>query len=405
MKPNTIELPKRLLDAASTEKTRECLHGALIDAENRCVAVCNGRILVTHPIPGDAPVKPGYITPEKMKMAKAKNTKALTLDFVAGTLNGLPLDEPDVNGNFPNYRQVIPIFAPCYRTAFKPTLLAALAASMGYADGKHDALTFEFDTAEHTAIRVSYKGVSGVLMPVNGAGDNGLLVASGESTDTLRQEIANLKTALSEHSDLSPASAAAVATSAADAALIDTLKSALFERQARVKQLEAYIDGLPAATAAATPAVKPLDKPSPGKAAPKAPKTEVPAATGRPTVTHNTERDGVELRFNGKPDDATRLAMKANGFRWLPGQPGQPWAAKYSEEVWLFAQSLATGDAYTPMPEPAETPAPQPVAETPAKTPEGWGRAYVFPSGLATPPAATPPAPTSRVRNIILPDF
>ena len=78
-------------------------------------------------------------------------------------------------------------------------------------------------------------------------------------------------------------------------------------------------------------------------------------------LSRNAERNGIELRFNGKPADATRDAMKARGFRWLPGKPGQPWAARYSEEAWVLATALAEGRPVNIVPMPVP-----PVPDTPA---------------------------------------
>lgn len=411
---NTMTLPKRLLDAASTDPTRTVLNGALIDAEHRSVVVCNGRVLAIHPIPGDAPVKPGYITPQKWKAAKARNAREMTLDFTAGTLNGEALDEPDVNGNYPAYRQINPTFDACYRTKVNPALVASLAAALGCVGSDRDGLTFEFDENAASPIRIAYKGAKAVLMPMGLDGEGGLRVASGKSADAMRQEIEQLRNQLSERSDNLAASDA----SPADAALIGSLKSDLYEARAQVRQLEAQLTARPNSTLPqtahygqrTTPApaqpVKQLDTKGRGKGTPKAAKAPVPAATGRPSVCHNAERNGVELRFNGKPDDATRLAMKQRGFHWLPGQPGQPWAAKYSEEIWLFANSLASGDAYTPMPE--SGPEPGPVANGYADRNGNVFDGHIGPVVAdfrqpAAPPA--PPAVPSRVRRITLPEF
>jgi len=34
--------------------------------------------------------------------------------------------------------------------------------------------------------------------------------------------------------------------------------------------------------------------------------------------THSIQRGYVEIKFDGKPDDKIRSALKANGFRWSP---------------------------------------------------------------------------------------
>ena len=37
-------------------------------------------------------------------------------------------------------------------------------------------------------------------------------------------------------------------------------------------------------------------------------------------VVENTEEMRIQLLFDGKPDEATRIILKANGFRWAPSQ-------------------------------------------------------------------------------------
>ncbi len=149
----------------------------------------------------------------------------------------------------------------------------------------------------------------------------------------------------------------------------------------------------PAATAPAPAAPAPAPS-APAPLAPAAripkkdrPKREVPAATAPPVMTRNEQHQGIELRFNGKPDDATREAMKAHGFRWLPRQEGQPWAAKYSEERWVFATEISEQTAETivrPLSQAAaselpDAPAPQaPAPAAPAPQAERSAPAPVF---------------------------
>ena len=404
MKTNTMNLPKRLLNAASTEANREALHGALIDAEHRCIVVCNGRILVLHPIPGEAPVKPGYITPAKWKMARALNAKEMAFDFVAGTLNGQLIDAPDANGTYPNYRMIMPDFTSCYSVRIRPDLIDDLAEAMGVGSGDHDGLLFEFDVEAGTPVKVSYKDATAVLMPMSGGSG---LAKNDDANKALRQQIADLKKSLSERSDSATVQHPAVASSAADAALIESLKAALHESRAECREATSRMAALERSSATrqpgTTPPVKQLDTKPTGKADPKAPKAPAPPATARPVLTRNAQRDGIELRFNGKPDDATREAMKARNWRWLPGHPGQPWVKKYTEEEYLFAQSLAEGSDFTPMPEDAEPGVPASPAIPPVSE---WTRSTILPE-QPQPKAPTPltPAAPSRVRRITLPEF
>ena len=58
------------------------------------------------------------------------------------------------------------------------------------------------------------------------------------------------------------------------------------------------------------------------------------------TLTVNTERDLVELRFPGKPDDATRAEMKAAKFRWYG--PAGCWYHKNTPENFAWAQAFVS---------------------------------------------------------------
>jgi hypothetical protein len=397
MNPDTtIQLPWLLLAAASTDQTRYCLLGAYIDPIDRAVVATDGRRAVIHPIPGDAPVKRGYITTDMVKMAKIKNKAGLFLDYEAGLLNGIPTDyDEDTVGNYPNWKQVDPTFAPTYRAHLNPHLLAGIISALGVA--KDDGICLEFSDDGFAPFRILYKDARAILMPMRGTEDSGLLieVGGGKNTDALKKELTAAKAKITELSERSGNSKDAEA----DVKVIDALRAELFQQRARVKELEAILASPHTTTGNAIPPgpqVKLLDPAPAGKATPKGPKEKplVPAATARPALTRNQERDGIELRFNGKPDDVTRATLKERGFRWLPGQPGQPWAVKYSEEAWIFAHSLADGTAYTPMP---ETEAPEPTPES------------ALSRHSEAPPANVTPMPTpsaeSRVRKITLPDF
>lgn len=58
-------------------------------------------------------------------------------------------------------------------------------------------------------------------------------------------------------------------------------------------------------------------------------------------VTLNTEKNGVEIRFDSKPDDATLATLKLSGYRWSTRQ--KMWYAKQSEQTIDVANSLANG--------------------------------------------------------------
>ena len=55
-------------------------------------------------------------------------------------------------------------------------------------------------------------------------------------------------------------------------------------------------------------------------------------------VTHNQEKNGIELRFESKPDQNVIDQLKANGFRWSIKQ--KMWYAKESEQRMEFVNSV-----------------------------------------------------------------
>ena len=60
------------------------------------------------------------------------------------------------------------------------------------------------------------------------------------------------------------------------------------------------------------------------------------------TFTLNTEHNGVEIRFDTKPDIATRGTLKENGFRWHAKK--KLWYAKQTPERLELAKSIARGE-------------------------------------------------------------
>lgn len=55
-------------------------------------------------------------------------------------------------------------------------------------------------------------------------------------------------------------------------------------------------------------------------------------------VTLNSEKNGVEIRFDGKPEAAVIESLKANGFRWSGKQ--KMWYAKQTDEVMAFVNTV-----------------------------------------------------------------
>lgn len=56
-------------------------------------------------------------------------------------------------------------------------------------------------------------------------------------------------------------------------------------------------------------------------------------------VRRNEMRNGIEIVFPSKPEEATREEMKAHGFRWSPRQG--LWYTRFESGKWEYAQALA----------------------------------------------------------------
>ena len=74
-------------------------------------------------------------------------------------------------------------------------------------------------------------------------------------------------------------------------------------------------------------------------------------------IERNTEKDGIEIFFDDKPDTALRDRIKSNGFRF--GKYKKCWYAKYTPMRWEFVVSLTGVAASAPV-----TPAEVPIVET-----------------------------------------
>ncbi|HYD91433.1 MAG TPA: hypothetical protein VEA37_08105, partial [Flavobacterium sp.] len=59
-------------------------------------------------------------------------------------------------------------------------------------------------------------------------------------------------------------------------------------------------------------------------------------------ITHNQKKNGIELRFSGKPDASDLHSIKSMGFRFSKNQ--KMWYAAYSKKRWDFVQALKNGD-------------------------------------------------------------
>lgn len=56
------------------------------------------------------------------------------------------------------------------------------------------------------------------------------------------------------------------------------------------------------------------------------------------TIKMNNEKNGIGIRFNGKPSSSVIESLKTNGFRWSVKQ--KMWYAKQNAERIAFAEGL-----------------------------------------------------------------
>jgi hypothetical protein len=335
------------------------LLGVLIDAENRAVVACNGRILASIPIPGNEDIAAGYITPELWKSAAAMAKKGpIILDYAAGTIAGLPYQNlEDWGMNYPDWKAVVPQNPDTvYQARLDPDLILAAALALGYQkdsvpSAECNGITLQFPRDYKSPVILHVNGTStGVIMPM-GDKDNtagpGLRITTTPSTPSTTSD-SDFQSLKAERDQLT--------------ARIDTLTKELTQSRHRITALEtaakhrqAYADN--AAKTERLSRHSPEATPdSPASSSPLESSSLASCVSKSCVLSRNEPRNGIELRFPGKPDDATRDALKAHGFRWAPGQPDKPWIAKYTEERWVFATALSEGTTPTPIPQETEDP-------------------------------------------------
>jgi hypothetical protein len=92
------------------------------------------------------------------------------------------------------------------------------------------------------------------------------------------------------------------------------------------------------------------DKPEPIPQPPTSTHTEPATHTGGVTVTKNTERNGVEIRFDKKPATETLDTLKAHGWRW--SRFGVCWYNRDTPENMSFALTFTGQDIPQSIPAP-----------------------------------------------------
>jgi len=167
--------------AASKDINRLVITNVHLDVEAKRMIATDGRILASIPVDVEEGDTSGPITQEALKKSRqgysAKQKDSLDIHIEANgdlkVINGkdgsVTTYERKEQGNYPNYKQVIPKEAGSVKLCFDPVLLTRLAAAIG----SKGQVTLEFTPCEKTgevktAIKVTGCNDSealGVLMP------------------------------------------------------------------------------------------------------------------------------------------------------------------------------------------------------------------------------------------------
>ena len=72
-------------------------------------------------------------------------------------------------------------------------------------------------------------------------------------------------------------------------------------------------------------------------------RTSTEAAGNGYTYREDADENRVMFIFEGKPDEATRELLKANGFKWSPSREGQPWVRHWNNAGVYHARLVREG--------------------------------------------------------------
>lgn len=67
-------------------------------------------------------------------------------------------------------------------------------------------------------------------------------------------------------------------------------------------------------------------------------RTSTEAAGNGYTYRQDADENRIMFIFEGKPDEATRCVLKANGFKWSPSRDGKPWVRHWNNAGVYHAQ-------------------------------------------------------------------
>ena len=120
-------------------------------------------------------------------------------------------------------------------------------------------------------------------------------------------------------------------------------------------------------------------------------KPRAPEQIGDTRIAEEDNR--VRIFFPGKPDEATRKALRSHGFVWAPSAGA--WQRKSSEGAWYWARTILRepGQAAPQRPVSTVGPQPQPAPTTPASPPSSTTRSPERQAAMFTEPRPATSAP------------
>lgn len=156
-------------------------------------------------------------------------------------------------------------------------------------------------------------------------------------------------------------------------------------------------------------------KPKP-KTTPSPPKTtDTITLSATANITHNTQRNGIDVSFNAKPSSDTIAALKQKGFKWSGRQ--SLWYCPHTDDTLAWANATLTASKSaventtpcidsTPPPTPPATTSDDPDIEVTSAyiipTRNGWIAQPIADRIDSTPPpTSTPPTPAQLIAAML----
>ena len=164
--------------AASKDECRQVITNVQLDKKNNCLIATDGKILAIVPVETDIDDISGPVSPEAFKNARKGVSKKQREDNaeiniackqkelkVYGKNDVTTMQRPNMNLNYPNYKQIIPRNEATIKIIFNPEYLLRIAKAIG----SSESVTLEIvDELSPITVYPNQKGndAFGILMPL-----------------------------------------------------------------------------------------------------------------------------------------------------------------------------------------------------------------------------------------------